>query len=234
MLHRLARGNGAPNAVYQHARMAEASPADATPRHDRKTALHWREPPPEKENTMQDLSLSPGERERQEALLADLLTVLLYPGLWGIEKGRYGTSIPPLIQAGTDCFLIGCTLAEPWQVRWNEAGTLHLAAHLAATAIRAIPTAPLEAGAQVQADALLVLGHPDLYRLQRGNRALSLVESQDFFQVGLRRGSRVEWWEAESAPAAVRRAAHTLRSRAAIWQQGGRLLDLLPDSRSAR
>lgn len=171
-------------------------------------------------------------------LLDDLLTLLAHPGLWSIQKGRYGASIPPLIVAGSDCFLIGATLEREWQCEWSEGSTLAQAAALAAAAVRSLATRAPEvpASPQERQDVALVFTHPRFYRLQRNTRRAGSpgAEAHIWYGVGLANGAWIEWWEKDTPLEAVMATAKTLRARAGFALQGGRLLDLLPDSRSAR
>lgn len=181
---------------------------------------------------------SRGDPPVDGTLLDDLLTMLRHPGLWGIQKGRYGASIPPLIVAGTDCFLIGATLEKEWQCEWSEGGTLAKAAAKAAAAVRAVAAEPPGESVPpaVRADVALVLTHPRFYRLQRNTRRTGKpdAEAQIWYCVGLVKGQRIEWWDADTPLEAVEAAARTLRARASFPQLACRLLDLLPDWRSSR
>jgi hypothetical protein len=178
------------------------------------------------------------EPTRDDTLLDDLLTLLRHPGLRRILKERYGHSIPPLIVAGTDCFLIGAILEKEWQCEWSEGSTLAKAAANAAAAVRALAIGqPAEdAPPAERRDVALVLTHPRFYSLQWNTRRASDpgAEAQCWYCVGLTRGAWIEWWNGCTSLEAVQAAARALRARSSFPPLGGRLLDLLADWRSSR
>jgi hypothetical protein len=173
-----------------------------------------------------------------DALLDDLLTLLSHPGLRRIQKSRYGTSIPPLIVAGSDCFLIGNILEKEWQYEWSEGNTLAKAAAQAAAAVRELDRdgPAVVAPAAVRQDVSLVLTHPRFYELQWNTRRSSKsdAEAQCWYCVGEAQGAHIEWWNGCTPLEAVRAAARSLRARGRFPQRACRLLDLLPDWRSSR
>lgn len=174
---------------------------------------------------------------RDDTLLDDLLSLLSHPGLRRILKGHYGTSIPPLIVAGTDCFLIGAIREKEWQCEWSEGNTLAKAAADAAAAVRslAIGGHVEDASPAVREDVALVLTHPRFSELQWNTRRVgnSGAEAQCWYCVGLTRGAWIEWWNGCTPLEAIQAAARSLRARSSFPLLGGRLLDLLADWRSS-
>jgi len=182
-------------------------------------------------------SHSANDPSRDDTLLDDLLTLLRHPGLRRILKRRYGTSIPPLIVAGTDCFLIGTILEKEWQCEWSEGNTLAKTAAQAAAAVRGLDTdEPAEvAPSATREDVALVLTHTRFSELQWNTRRSSKsdAEAQCWYSVGLARGAWIEWWNGCTPLEAVQAAARSLRARSSFPLLGGRLLHLLPDWRSS-
>jgi len=175
------------------------------------------------------------EHTPDDTLLDDLLTLLRHHGLRRIIKGRYGTSIPPLIVAGTDCFLIGAILEKEWQCEWSEGNTL---AKAAAAAVRALDTCePAEvAPPAVREDVALVLTHPRFSELQWNTRRSNTpgAQAQCWYCVGMARGAWIEWWNGCTPLEAIQSAARSLRARSSFPLLGGRLLNLVADWRSSR
>jgi len=176
------------------------------------------------------------EPTRDDTLLDDLLTLLGHPGLRRIIKGRYGTSIPPLIVAGTDCFLIGTILEKEWQCEWSEGNTLAKAAAAAVRAIDTCEAAEVAPPTTAREDVALVLTHARFSELQWNTRRSSKpgAEAQCWYCVGLARGAWIEWWNGCSPLEAIQSAARSLRARSNFPLLGGRLRDLLADWRSSR